>query len=107
MIKTIHELPAAYVMTVSVTGGTAHARRADDATVGGIASVGSNVTFGPYQIDRKVVVTGVANVAVAASDTAAATASAVAIIAAIPATDQEDSATVWNDVGVLKVSTAP
>ena len=28
------------------------------------------------------------------------------IIAAIPTTDQEDSSTIWNDGGVLKVSTA-
>lgn len=29
-----------------------------------------------------------------------------AIIAAIPTADQEDSATIWNDQGVLKVSTS-
>ena len=29
-----------------------------------------------------------------------------AILAAIPTSDQEDSSTIWNDNGVLKVSTA-
>lgn len=29
-----------------------------------------------------------------------------AILAAIPTSDQEDSSTIWNDGGVLKVSTA-
>lgn len=31
----------------------------------------------------------------------------VALIAAIPTTDQNDSVTIWNDEGVLKVSSAP
>lgn len=32
---------------------------------------------------------------------------ALALIAAIPVTDQDDSETIWNDEGVLKVSSAP
>ena len=57
-----YHLPAAHVFVASVLGDAVAIRQVEDPTVFGIASVGSNVTFGPYLIDRTFQVYGDATV---------------------------------------------
>jgi len=106
MSRSIFHLPAAHTLTVTPVHGAVTVRRLD----GGIASanITSATVYGPYMIDRDFSVTGgPCTGVIAESDGLAAINAAVDIVEAIPATDQDDSATVWNDSGVLKVSTAP
>lgn len=49
---------------------------------------------------------GVKAGSIGADQVTEAYAALLAIVAAIPTADQEDSATIWNDEGVLKVSSA-
>jgi hypothetical protein len=105
MLPSIHSLPSGHTLTVTPTHGGVTVRRTDGA-------VSQNITvataFGPYMVDREFLVSGGrASIVVAASDNLAAINAAVAVVTGIPTADQDDSSTIFNDAGVLKVSTAP
>lgn len=90
-MNKLHHLPAAHRLTATVVDGLAHVQQVEDASVAAMVSSAAPVTFGPYQLPRSFVVTGAATVT----------------IAAIPTTDPEDGATIWNDSGVLKLASQP
>jgi hypothetical protein len=102
--RSLFTLPASHTLTVTPVHGAIRVVRMD----GGLAA---NITvatvYGPYAVAREFEVVGQCTGVIAESDGLTAINAAVDIIEAIPATDQDDSATVWNDAGVLKVSTAP
>lgn len=107
MIRTSYKLKPAHTLTVALrntVGG--HVGQVQDPSIGAVIT-GSH-SFGPYLLDRDFIVSGDADVTIAEADFTAnvpSTAQA-AMLDAIPLEDQEDSATVWSDEGVLKVSGA-
>jgi len=106
-MATLYNLKPGHVLTVTSGGGTVHVKQVQSDTVGGFVT--TTLAFGPYALERDFTVWGNASVAVTESDLVAnipSTAQA-AMLDAIPAADQDDSSTIWNDAGVLKVSTAP
>lgn len=110
VLDKLYPLAAGHTLTVTVLGGVAHVQQLENASIA--ASVTTTQTFGPYALDRTFRVQEGGNavsVEIAESDLIAnipSTAQA-AMLDAIPAADQDDSSTIWNDGGVLKVSTAP
>lgn len=108
-MKSLHILPAGHTLTVSIFDGTGSIRQVEDPTIGQIVTNAASVVYGPYMLQRSFETQGAVTVVIAEADIAANIPSAAqaAMLDAIPTTDQDDSATVWNDGGVLKVSTAP
>lgn len=104
--ETIHKLKPGHTITVTKNHNVGHIRQVQDPTIGAVIT-GSHA-FGPYALERDFLVQGDATVTIAEADLTANIPSAAqaAMLDAIPAADQEDSATVWNDEGVLKVSGA-
>lgn len=105
--ETIYKVAAGHTITVAKVNNTGHVRQVQDPTIGAVVT--SSHAFGPYALSRDFIVQGDVSVVIAESDLTAnipSTAQA-AILDAIPAVDQADSVSVWNDEGVLKVSTAP
>jgi hypothetical protein len=112
MVTNSHyALAAGHTLTVTVIDGTAHVQQIESASIAALVTNAAPQVFGPYALSRTFRVQerpGV-TVAIAESDLTAnipSTAQA-AMLDAIPTADQDDSATVWNDAGALKVSTAP
>lgn len=104
MRASLYTLPPASTLTITPTHGAVFVISAS-AGVG--ASISSATTYGPYLVEHEFEVRRRNTGVIATSDPLAALQSATDIVEAIPATDQTDSVTVWNDEGVLKVSTAP
>lgn len=106
-MATIYKLKPGHVLTVTNAGGTVHVKQVQDATVGGFVT--TSTAFGPYALERDFNIWGDHTAAITESDLTANIPSVAqaAMLDAIPAADQDDSATIWNDAGVLKVSTAP
>jgi hypothetical protein len=98
-MNALHVLRAGHLLTVSVVDGSAHIRQVEDPSIAAIVTNSAARSFGPYFLDRSFVVKGVASVVISEADKSA-------LLNNIPTTDQEDSVTVWNDGGVLKVSTS-
>lgn len=108
MGEILYKLKPGHTITASAArNGVGHIRQVQDETVASRITT-SAVTYGPYMLERDFIVQGDVAVTMAEADIAANIPSAAqaAMLDAIPAADQEDSATVWNDEGVLKVSTA-
>lgn len=108
-MQTHYTLPAWHTLTATVVDGKGSVRQANDPTVGAnITNAGASV-FGPYMNSRVFNATSNVTVVIAESTALAnipSTAQA-ALLDAIPIVDQDDSVSVWNDAGALKVSTAP
>lgn len=100
-MRSLFKLPAAHTLTVTPLHGAVVVRRLD----GGLAaaSVSSATVYGPYMIEREFEVIGRASGVIAEDDRS----SVIDVVEVIPTTDQNDSSTIFNDGGVLKVSTAP
>jgi hypothetical protein len=108
-MNSLHHLPAGHTLTVSIFDGAGYVQQVQDPTIGQRVTNAAAVVYGPYMLDRSFTTQGAVSVVIAEADIAAnipSTAQA-AMLDAIPTADQDDSATVWNDGGVLKVSTAP
>jgi|TARA_A100001391_G_scaffold190679_1_gene163515 hypothetical protein len=105
-----HHVPAGHTITVSVVDGSAHVEQVESPAVAALVTNAAAQTFGPYMLDRTFRVQERAGVTVTVSEADIAanipSADQAATLDAIPTTDQEDSATVWSDEGVLKVSGA-
>lgn len=107
-MRLLHSLPAGHTLTATVVDGSGYVRQVESAAIGGIVTNSAAAVYGPYSLPRTFTVTNNVRVVIAEADTAAnipSTAQA-AMLDAIPTADVEDSATVWNDEGVLKVSTS-
>ncbi len=106
-MSTLYKLKPGHVLTVTKTGGTTHVKQVQDESIGGFVT--TSLAFGPYALERDFTVWGNPAVAITESDLTANIPSSAqaAFLDAVPATDQDDSATIWADEGVLKVSTAP
>lgn len=106
-----HQLPASHTLTVSVVDGKAYARQVEDSTISALVTNAAAVVFGPYLLDRSFIVQhqGNATAVIAEADVSANIPSAdqKALLDGIPTEDAGDGVTIWNDAGVLKVSTAP
>lgn len=108
MNSTRYQVPVGHKITVAVVDGSAHIRQDQDSSVASLVTNANTVSFGPYFLPRSFVVqeSGNATVTVAESDIVANVPSTAqkAVLDGIPVTDQQDSVSVWNDEGVLKVS---
>jgi hypothetical protein len=109
--NTNYPVPAGHTIAVSVVDGSAHVEQVENSSISARVTNSAPASFGPYLLPRTFRVQAGLNatVTIAEADIAAnipSTAQA-AMLDAIPTADQEDSSTVWNDEGVLKVSTAP
>jgi hypothetical protein len=100
-------LPAGHTLTVSVVDGKAHVRQLEDFSIGALVTNDAPAVFGPYGLPRnfRVQDDGNASAVVAEADTLPS-ALQKAALDAIPTVDAEDGVTVWDDAGVLKVSTS-
>jgi hypothetical protein len=106
-IGTNFKVKPGYTITVVKGQQTGHIRQVQSEAIGAVIT--GTHSFGPYALERDFIVQGDATVTIAESDLTAnipSTAQA-AFLDAIPSADADDSATIWNDAGVLKVSTAP
>lgn len=106
-----HHLKAGHTLTVTVVDATANISDPAGVIAAQRITNSAALVLGPYLIDRSFDLqhTGNATVAIAEADVAANIPSAdqATMLDAIPIADQNDSETVWNDAGVLKVSSAP
>lgn len=109
--NTNYPLPAGHTLTVSVVDGKAHVEMVGNPSVAALVTNAGASVFGPYMVAHtfRVQQSGNATVAIAEADPTANIPSSAqaAILDAIPTADAEDGVTVWNDEGVLKVSSAP
>jgi hypothetical protein len=105
---TQHHLKSGHTLTATVVDGNGYVRDARNQANGGIITNSSPKVFGPYFSDHLFETQGIVTVTIAEADSAANIPSAgqKALLDAIPEADQEDSETVWNDEGTLKVSGA-
>lgn len=111
VINKSYTLPAGHTLTVSVVDGSAHVQQIESASIAALVTNAASAVFGPYLLPRNFRVQDGGNVTVviAEADVAARIPSAdqKALLDNIPTADAQDSVTVWNDEGALKVSTAP
>jgi hypothetical protein len=104
MTASLFTLPPGKTLTLTPIHGPVYVLAAS-AGVG--ASISSSTTYGPFLNEHTFEARGRATGVVSASEPLAGIQSAADIVEAIPVEDQDDSSTVWNDEGVLKVSSAP
>lgn len=107
-MSSLYTLPAGHILTASIFDGSGYVRRIDNPLIGGLLTNAAAAVYGPYLAAHTFEVQGDVTVAITEADTLdnVPSAAQAAMLDAIPATDQEDSATVWNDEGTLKVSSA-
>lgn len=107
-MTSLHTLPAGHTLTATVVDGKGFVRRLDNPAIGGLLTNAAPAVYGPYLAPHAFEVQGAVTVTIAEASTLdnVPSAAQAAMLDAIPTADQEDSATVWNDEGVLKVSTA-
>jgi hypothetical protein len=104
MSASLFTLPPGKTLTITPSHGPVYVL-APSVSIG--ASVSSVTTYGPYFNEALFEVRGRATGTFANVEPLADIQAAADIVDAVPAEDQSDSVTVWNDEGVLKVSTAP
>lgn len=106
MSGTFYRLKPGHTITATKVNNDGFITQVQDESVRG--AVTSSLSFGPYLLERDFIVQGDVSVVIAEADIAANIPSTdqAAMLDAIPAADAEDSVTVWNDAGVLKVSGA-
>lgn len=107
-MTSLYTLPAGHTLTATIFDGSGYVRRIDNPTIGGRLTNAAEAVYGPYLAPHTFEVQGEVTVVIAEADTLdnVPSAAQAAMLDAIPSTDQEDSATVWNDEGTLKVSSA-
>ena len=108
MIENSYHLPAGYSLTVSAIDGKVFVRQVEDDTIAAAVTNAAAQVFGPYLYDRNFIVQDTGNVAgvVIAVENTLPSVAQKALLDAIPTADQTDGVTIWNDAGVLKVSTS-
>lgn len=108
-MNNLHVLPAGHTITATIVDGSGYIRQVENPAIGRRVTNAAAVVFGPYLLDRTFTTQGALTVVIAEADIAAnvPTSEQKALLNNIPSTDQEDAASVWNDEGALKVSTAP
>lgn len=107
-MSSLHTLPAGHTLTASIFDGAGYVRRLDNPFIGGRLTNAAPAVYGPYLAAHNFEVQGEVTVVIAEAATLnnVPSVAQAAMLDAIPAADQEDSETVWNDEGTLKVSSA-